>query len=533
MGELPFKNLGEMIASRGREVADRTAIQYYDETLTYADLDRKANQAANVFRSLGVKKGDIVSVCSWNAPEVLISYFGAHKIGAAAGPVIADFKGEEIEYVLNHSEAVALVVDAALLPTIEAVRGKLKFLKHILLIGEGTSPRFPRFRDLLDQASDAAPKEEVGPEDMAYLFYTAGTTGFPKGVPLTHRNILSYFAAPEGGAAPSQGAGLMGGGGAAVIPLPLVFLVILPLFHVNAMMTSTLCLCRGLAVCLRKKFSASEFWGIVERYKVNVMSAVPAVYTILLKDEENYKKHDRSSLFLCITGAAAIPPETIKAFEEKFGVTMIEGYGLTEGTVGSTINPPGERKIGSVGKAMPGQELAILDDDGKILKTGEVGEICIRGQNIMKGYYKNPEATAEVLKNGWLHSGDMGYIDAEGFIYIVGRKKDMLIRGGENIYPKQIENVLTENAKVLEAAVVGVPDEVMGEEVMAFIILKPGQKSTVDEMKEFARSKLADFKVPRYIEFVDDMPRNPVGKVLKRELREVGKKRVAPPAARA
>ncbi len=507
---------------RAGEMADKPSFYYYDDTYTYGSFNTTVNKFANALTRLGIRRGDIVSVLSWNSPEVLISYFAAQKIGAAAGPIVAEFKGDEIAYVLNNSEAKAVVVEEDLLPTLEGIKGKLSFLKHIVVIGSrATNGPYPVFTELVAGASEENPGARVEPGDMAYLFYTAGTTGFPMGVPLTHKNIMSYYA---------NGGGLLGGGGS-LAGANIVFLVILPLFHVNAMMTCIGSLNSGVTVCLRKRFSAREFWGVIERYRVNVMSAVPAVYNILLKDDADYTAHDRSSFFLGITGAAAISPETIRRFEEKFGISVIEGYGLTEGTVASTMNPVGERKIGSVGKPLPGQEIRIVDDRGAEIPAGRSGEIVIRGENVMAGYYQNPEATKEVLKDGWLHTGDIGYKDVEGYIFIVDRKKDMLIRGGENIYPKEIEHILYEHSKVVEAAVVGIPDEVMGEEVVAFLTLKPGAAAGANEIQDYLRTRLAEFKVPRHIAFIDEMPRNPVGKILKKVLRERAKSLVPSAAA--
>jgi len=517
MSEYPFRSLGEMLEKRAEELKDKTALYYYDDTYTYTQLNEKATRFANALRKLGFKKGDILGVFLYNSPETLISFFGAHKIGVAASPVNTEWKEEEVHHQLSHSEAKGVIVHEDFLPVVENIKHRLPNLKHIIIVEKIPAGRGLDYTTLMNEASPHRDWElSADLEDMAFLFYTAGTTGKPKGVPLLHRNIISYYKAREGG--------IVGGGMAFGASLNLVFLVILPLYHVNAMMTSMACINNGFTICLRKKFSAREFWAVVERYKVNVMSAVPAVYNILLKDEENYKKYDRSSFVLAITGAAEISPETIKRFEEKFGVMVYEGYGLTEGTVASTMNPFGERKIGSIGKPIPGQEVAIMDEKGNLLGPRQIGEIVIRGENVMKGYYKDEKATRETIdEQGWLHTGDMGYYDEDNYFYIVGRKKDMIIRGGENIFPKEIEDFIQEHPKVLEAAVVGVPDPIMGEEAKAYV-RKKDPSLTEEELRKYLESKLAKHKVPRYISFVEDFPRNPMGKVLKRELRELAKK---------
>ncbi len=512
----PFQSTGEMLEKRTEEMGDKEILAYYDETYTYKEFNACVNSLANGLKAIGFEKGNVLATFTYNSPQMLFAFFAAHKLGGAVTPINIDWKGEEVAYQINHSEATHLIVDGNFLPVIEEIKDQLTDLKEIIVV-RGDDLKYISYDKLVAQSSPEREFPlEAKLEDMAFIYYTSGTTGKPKGVPLLHRNIISYWAVPGGGG-PGAGGALAGAN--------LTFLIILPLFHVNAMMTSMNCIYGGIRMCLRRRFSAREFWAVVERYKVNVVSAVPAVYSILLKDEENYKKYDRSSLFLAITGAAEISPETIKKFEEKFGVMVYEGYGLTEGTVASTMNPIGQRKVGSIGKPLPGQEVAVMDDDGKLLGPNEVGEIVVRGDNVMKGYYKDEESTKGTIdEQGWLHTGDMGYYDDDGYFFIVGRKKDMIIRGGENIYPKEIEDVLYEHPDVMESAVVPVPDPIMGEEVAAYIVLREGSKVTESEIEEYCRSKLADYKVPKYIKFLKELPKSHMGKILKRELKEMAKK---------
>lgn len=517
--EYPFNSLGEMIEKKTEEMPDKEIFAFYDECYTYKEFNENVNRLANLLRKTNFKKGNVLATYTFNSPQMLFAFFAVHKLGGAVTPVNTGWKGEEVIHQINHSEATHLLIHSDFLPVIEEIKDSLNNLKEIIVIGNLTDGNYLSYEKEMERSS---PEREFdissGLEDIAFLYYTSGTTGKPKGVPLLHKNILSYWAVKGGG-----GPGV--GGGPAMAGANLTFLIILPLFHVNAMMTSMNCLYAGIRICLRKKFSAREFWEVVEKYKVNVVSAVPAVYNILLKDEENYKKYDRSSLFLAITGAAEISPETIKKFESKFGVMVYEGYGLTEATVASTMNPIGQRKIGSIGKALPGQEVSVMDDDGKLLGPNEVGEIVIRGDNVMKGYYKDQNATRETIdEQGYLHTGDMGYYDEDGYFFIVGRKKDMIIRGGENIYPKEIENVLYEHPNVMESAVVPVPDELMGEEVAAYIVPREGTSLSEEEIIEFCKQKLADYKVPRYIKFVSELPKSHMGKILKRELKNMAKK---------
>jgi len=279
---------------------------------------------------------------------------------------------------------------------------------------------------------------------------------------------------------------------------------------------------RGIAATLRKGFSAMEFGEVVEQYRPSFFSAVPAVYNILLQMKDDFAGHDLSSLEYGICGAAPMPVALFEAFEEAFDITVIEGYGLTEGTVASTMNPrEGVRKVGSIGKALPGQEVRVMDDDGSLLGPGEVGEIVIRGDNVMLGYLRKPLETAESLGDGWLHTGDVGTVDEDGYFFIVDRKKDLIIRGGENVYPVEVDAVLFEHDAVLEAAVIGVPDEVMGEEVKAFLVACPGKEIDVDDVRAFCEERLARYKVPRYYEVIDALPKNVIGKTLRKELREM------------
>jgi long-chain acyl-CoA synthetase len=340
-----------------------------------------------------------------------------------------------------------------------------------------------------------------------FIFYTSGTTGNPKGVLLTHHNSLYAITSLEEGFGFEKG-----------VEVGLIFL---PIFHVNAMFSCISGFNGGVKIVLRQGFSASEFWEVVEKYRVSFWSAVPAVYNILLQIPETAKGRDLSSVKFGICGAAPMPVETFRKFEETFGVKIVEGYGLTEATVASSINPVrGKRKIGSIGKPFPGQEIKIFDEEGAELPPGEVGELCIRGGTVMKGYLRKPDANAETLRDGWLRTGDMAYMDDEGYFFIVDRKKEMIIRGGENIYPKEIDNLLYSHPKILEAAVVGVPDDIMGEEVKAFVVLKSGEEMNEEEVRQFCKKHLASFKVPRYVEFIDELPKNIIGKTLKKHLKK-------------
>ncbi len=500
-------NLLEYFAEKTRQYAPHPFLYYYDQEISYGEFAKRVYRAAHGLARLGIRKGDFVHVLVENSPETLVSYFAIQHLGAIAGPVNGWWKAEEVRYLLNDSHGRALIIGPQYLELLDAIRADCPHLQLVIEIGGSSRPGHTPFASLFEGSPATPPKVTVGDDEPAYIFYTSGTTGDPKGVLLSHRNIITDIE-----------------GFQELIDLPELrrIMIFLPLFHVNAMITSVSSLWKGHAVVLRKKFSASEFWQNVEKYKVNFFSAVPAVYNILLKDPEG-AKYDHSSLDFGICGAAPLSLETFNEFQRVFKIPIIEGYGLTEVTCVSTLNPRvGERKVGSIGLPLKGQELKIVDEENRALPIGQPGEIVIRGAPVMLGYYNRPEATAETIdKDGFLHTGDVGYRDEDGYIFIVDRIKEMVIRGGENIYPKEIDNVLASHPKIADAACVGVPDKAMGEEVKAFVVLKEGQTASEAEIRDFCRQHLADFKVPKYIEFLDqDFPRNPIGKVLKKVLKK-------------
>jgi long-chain acyl-CoA synthetase len=364
---------------------------------------------------------------------------------------------------------------------------------------------------LMDKSSSEAPPHvEINEKnDVAAILYTSGTTGFPKGVLQTHFNIrrnaemIQEFlnAKPD-----------------------FRFMLILPLFHVNAQIVTVMApFSIGASCILTPGFSAQTHWETVAKYKASTFSAVPTVLSILLRmPHENL---DLSSLEFVICGAAPLPVEVFREFEDTFKCKIVEGYGLTEGTCASSVNPlPTEiedrRKVGSIGIPLPGNEMKIVDDKGNDVAPNTKGEIVIKGDNVMKEYFKNPEANAETLKYGWLYTGDIGHMDEDGFFFITDRKKDMIIRGGENIYPREIEEVLYSHPVVSLATVIGVKDKIYGELPKAFIVLKEGESITAEEIIEYCRNNLADFKIPKYVEFRDDLEKTPTGKIMKQPLRE-------------
>jgi len=498
-----FANIGEMVATQARRYSDKIAIRYYERDITYRELDEQSTRVANGLQKLGVRKGDRVCILMDNSPEFFYAYFGIIKIGGIAGPVNCWWQTGEIKYLLNDSGAVCLLVDHNYREHVDKIIDDTPALKNVIE-RDATDDRFHAFEKMLTEEV-SLPTVEIDLSDVSTIVYTSGTTGTPKGVLLTHKNILTN----------SWQASLL-----ANIDEKDVIMCFLPLFHVNGLViTGTSPLTRGSQIILRRGFSASEFWECVAKYRVSIFSGVPTVYQILLNTPSD-EGVDVSSLRYGVCGAAPMPVEAIRKFEEQFNMIIVEGYGLTEGTAGATANPiDGVRKIGSIGIPFAGTEARLFDERDEEVPQGEVGEICIQGDHVMKGYFNKPEDTAQTLRGGWLHTGDMAYKDEDGYLFIVDRKKEMIIRGGENIYPKELEGIIYQHPQVMESAVVGVPDAIFGEEVMACLVLHPGEVLTEEAFKDWCRANMASYKVPKYVDIRTELPKNILGKVLKKELR--------------
>ncbi|MDI6857062.1 MAG: long-chain fatty acid--CoA ligase [Dehalococcoidia bacterium] len=498
------ENLRDLLELNLAERPDQTFIYWRDEEVSYRALDERANRVANGLRALGVGKGDVVSVYLPNCPEFLYTWFGINKLGAVFGPVNAMFKGDEVRHVLSDSGAVVAVTSRALIDTINAIRDQCPALRQVVCL-EGEAPGAMAFGELMDQPSTLDPVP-LARDDLAAIVYTSGTTGRPKGAMLSHFNyVWDTMAAVE--VMPLQPGNERLG-------------LILPLFHVNAQLTTLSQVYVGGAVAMWERFSPSDFWETVQRFRPTTFSAVPTMLGILLAVPRP-EGLDTSSLRYVVCGAAPLPLDVFERFEETFNLRIMEGYGLTEATCVSSINPYwGIRKVGSIGLPLRGQPMKIVDDNMNELPTGERGEIVVKGPNVMQGYYNNPEATAETIVDGWVRTGDVGYMDEDGYFFIVDRKKEMIIRGGENIYPREIEEVLFTHPKIAEAAVIGRADPIWGEEVMAVVVTRPGETLTAEEVQEFCKARLASYKTPREVIFRDSLPKTLTGKVIKKALKE-------------
>ena len=500
-------NLAVILRESARANPEKTAIVTGPVRLKYKELDALSNQVASSLRARGLKKGDKVALMLPNVPYFPMAFFGAVKAGCAVVPMNVLLKAPEVNFYLSDSDAKLLIVwqDFAA----EAMKGAPEGVEILVCSrpGEDDVPDGAKsFNELLggDPGFDM---EATDPDDTAVILYTSGTTGKPKGAELTHFNLYMNcdILGREYGLEDDD-----------------IGLGVLPLFHVyglSSVMNATLRL--GGTLVLVPRFEVEAVCKAIQDEKVTIFSGVPTMYFALLNDP-SVEKYDLSSLRVGGSGGASMPGEVMSAFEKRFGVTIREGYGLSETSPTASINRDGDRRFLSIGKPLWGVEMKVFDENDKPLPPGrdKVGEIVIRGHNVMKGYYKNPEATAEAFRGGWFHSGDMGYLDEDGFFFIVDRKKELIIRGGFNVYPREVEEVLYAHPAVQEAAVIGVPDERLGEEVSAVVALKQGQKAGEAELIAYVKERVAAYKYPRSIRFVETLPKGPTGKILKKELKE-------------
>ncbi|KRA39345.1 MULTISPECIES: class I adenylate-forming enzyme family protein [unclassified Nocardioides] len=479
-------HLASVPDDRARRDPNGRALSDASRTLTNADLLHQVAAAAEHLRDLGVGPADVVALKLTNRIEFVVLLFAAWRLGATVTPVNPGLTEGEVARQVDDAQARLLVVE-----------DDDPASASIQVLAVGDLRRTPRHAvHATADLDDAA---------LALLIYTSGTTGVPKGVMLDHANLRAMVE--------------MGRQGLGVGPEDRC-LLILPLFHVNGIVVSVLLpLATGASVVIASRFKPHTFFDLVETERPTYFSAVPTIYAILAARPAD-ERPDTSSVRFAVCGAAPASAELLERFEDRFGFPLIEGYGLSEATCGSTINPvDGPRRVGTVGLPFPGQEVRILDARGAEVPAGTAGEVAVRGANVMRGYLGRPDETAKVIVDGWLHTGDVGQLDADGYLTLVGRSKDMIIRGGENIYPKEIEDVLAAHPSVLEAAVIGVPDPVWGEVVVAYVEVAPGHAVDTDLLKQHCAAELSGYKRPVAFHVLDALPRNAVGKIAKPVLR--------------
>jgi long-chain acyl-CoA synthetase len=488
-------NLADSLVHAATAYADRPAVKLDDVELSYAQLDQASQHIAGLLAARGVGPGDRVGIMLPNVPHWGVLYYGVLRAGAVAVPMNPLLKEREVAYYLGDSGANLLFAWHGF--GAEAQAGaKLADAEAILIEPAG-------FLELLGSAAPVSGTVDRDGSDTAVILYTSGTTGQPKGAELTHDNLTRNVEVGLGLLNATADDVVFGG---------------LPLFHVfgqtcglNAAVKAGSCL------TLLPRFDATKTLEILQRDKVTIFQGVPTMYVALV-NHPNRADYDLSALRVCASGGAAMPVEVMTSFEKAFGCVVLEGYGLSETSPIASFNVPERRRPGSIGIPVPGVEFRIVDDAGNDVADGEPGEIAIRGHNVMKGYWGKPEATEAAIKDGWFHTGDVARRDEDGFYFIVDRKKDMIIRGGYNVYPREIEEVLYEHPAIAEAAVIGMPHAELGEEVAAVVALKPGASATPDELRDYVKGKVAAYKYPRRVEIVDALPKGPTGKILKREI---------------
>jgi long-chain acyl-CoA synthetase len=505
-------NLASLLRDSAALHAKKAALVIGPTTLTYETLHAYAQKLAGALSKLGIKRGQHVALMLPNVPQFTIAYFAAHYVGCPVVPLNVLLTPDEIAYHLSDSDAVALVAWEGFGEQAQAGFNRAEACKHFIVAKadptDTTAPSGAQsFTALLGGGEPVKELPDTMPDDTAVILYTSGTTGRPKGAELSHFNLFynADYAATR------------------LNPLPpdTVALAVLPLFHsFGQTVIQNACLRTGGTIVLLPRFEPKPAFELMQKHRVTFFAGVPTMYFALLNYPEA-SQYDLSSLKFCCSGGSAMPVEVMRAFDEKYKVNILEGYGLSETSPVASFNVLDKpKRPGSIGVPIAGVEFKLIDEQGRTITEPMVpGEICIKGHNVMKGYYKRPEATAESIQSGWFATGDIAHRDADGFYYIVDRKKDMIIRGGFNVYPREIEEVLYAHPAVAEAAVIGIKHESHGEEVKAVIALKPGHKATADDIMAYCKEKLAAYKYPRLIEFRDSLPKTATGKILKRELR--------------
>ncbi|MGW0765452.1 long-chain-fatty-acid--CoA ligase [Streptomyces sp. NPDC002676] len=489
-------NLASHVVNSARSHPDRAALRLGDDFVTYRTLDQRSARMAELLRERGVRPGDRVGIMLPDVPEFAVAYFGVLRAGGIVVPMNPLLKSREVAYYLGDSQARLLFAWHEFAD--EARAGAQQTGAEAVIVDAGGFDELPAPGP---SADDVADRHE---DDTAVVLYTSGTTGEPKGAELTHANL-------------TRNCDLVANELLQLTPDDVIFGG-LPLFHafgqtcaLNATIAS------GACVTLLPRFDAEKTLAMLAGHGVTVFAGVPTIFSRLL-GQPDHNAYDVSRLRLSLSGGAAMPVQVLHEFQDAFHCVVLEGYGLSETSPVTSFNTlqAGPRP-GSVGTPIRGVEMRVVDD-GKDVPQGEVGEIAIRGHNVMKGYWQRPGETAAAIRDGWFHTGDLGRVDKDGYFWIVGRSKDMIIRGGNNVYPREIENVLYEHPAVAEAAVIGLPDPDLGEEVGAAVVLKPGTRTSAEELREYVKSRVAAYMYPRKVWIADALPKGPTGKILKREI---------------
>jgi long-chain acyl-CoA synthetase len=491
------RNLASILTETAERRPDHVAIKLDDFELNYQLLNEGSARVAGLLEEKGVKPGDRVGVMLPNVPHFPTVFYGVLRAGAVVVPMNVLLKGREVSFYLKDPEAKLLFAWHDFAEAAE--QGADEAGAETILVKPG------EFEPMLMEREGSYEVADRDGDDTAVILYTSGTTGTPKGAELTHDNLGSNVDTILSTLFEIQDDDVVLGA--------------LPFFHVFGLtcgLNSTVK--AGGTLTLVPRFEADKALEVIARDRVTIFQGVPTMYVGMLHSEKA-DEVDLSCLRLCVSGGSAMPGEVLRSFEEKFGCKILEGYGLSETSpVASFNHPDRERKVGSIGTPVAGVEMKVVDDDDNEVPQGEVGEIVIKGPNVMKGYWRKPDATEDAIRDGWFHTGDMAKVDEEGYFFIVDRKKEMILRGGYNVYPREIEEVLYEHPAVAECAVIGVPDDKMGEEVGAAVALKKGEDASEDDLRAYVKERVAGYKYPRKIWFVDELPKGPTGKIMKREV---------------
>ncbi|MEL6534500.1 MAG: long-chain fatty acid--CoA ligase [Bacteroidota bacterium] len=515
-------NLSVLIEDAARKYPQKTAFTFMDTSLSYAQVNGAANQIANGLRAKGIQPGDKVALGCLNLPYFPMVYFGILKAGAVVVPLSVLLKPDEIQYHLENSEAKAYFTFVGTEELPMGTMGHTAFervaaCEHFFMImptmdAPASIEGAQTLGGLMAGQAPVGEAHATQGDDTAVIIYTSGTTGRPKGAELTHSNLL-LNAMVSRDILGTQHADTQ--------------LIVLPMFHIFAMtVLMNAGIYEGVTSILLPRFDAAAVFGLMEKHDVSVFAGVPTMYWGLVNYREEGPNYEKiaNTLRVAVSGGASLPVQVLNDFEERFSVPIMEGYGMSEGAPVVTFNQLRfGRKPGSIGTPIWGVEVKLVDADDNDVPVGEKGELCYRGHNVMKGYYKRPEANAETLKGGWLHSGDIARKDEDGFFYIVDRTKDMIIRGGLNVYPREVEEVMIQHEAVSLVAVIGVPHEEHGEEIKACVVLADGASVEAEALMEWTKERIAAYKYPRIIEFLDALPMNATGKILKKELRAQAK----------
>ncbi len=505
------ETFGALCAELAGAHGARTAVKFQDRETSFAEVDRRASRVANALIASGCAPGARVALLAKNDDTFLEIALGACRAGVVVVPVNWRLVPPEIRFIVDDAMAELLLVGEEYIDTVEGIRGELPRLRQVITV-TGRREGWPAYEEWRDSQPASPPDVAVDAGDVCFQMYTSGTTGLPKGAQITHENLL---------------VGLLGEKGDewGRWTLDDISLVVMPLFHIAGSGMLLLGYCRGVTSVIMPEVDPGAIIAAIQSEGVTKVLFVPAVVLFLLQHPD-CAKADFSSLDYIYYGASPMPVEVLKSALATFGCKFIQLYGATETTGAITYLAPEEHdtarpeRLLSCGRAMTGNEIVVVDEDGQPLPPRQVGEIICRSRQVMRGYWNQPEATERSIRDGWFYTGDAGYLDEEGFLYIYDRVKDMIISGAENIYPTEVENALFEHRGVADVAAIGVPDDTWGEVVKAVVVRKPGSEVSAEELIDHARERIAGFKVPKSVDFVEALPRNPSGKILKRALRE-------------